>query len=134
LLSSIGRAFRRDGLIIDAYRLCIEDEYTLSRNVLGIYNQDPALLDFRRFLNKAEMRRRLLPLWWSKAKRRECEKLVKGLDVWMEIDCEVEKDDIVEHYGDASMSTFLWLLAKKVRAEVHSVWQLVFSPDTSHSC
>jgi hypothetical protein len=82
LLSSIGRTFRRDSLlIIDAYRLRIEDEYTLSRNILGIYNQDPALLNFRRFLNKAEMRRRLLSLWWSKAKRRECEKLVKGLDI-----------------------------------------------------
>jgi hypothetical protein len=52
----------------------------------------------------------------------------------MEIDCAVEKDDIVEHHGDVSMPTFFWLLAKKVRAEVHSVWQLVFSPDTSHSC
>lgn len=46
----------------------------------------------------------------------------------MEIDCAVEKDDNVEHYGDASM------LAKKARAEVHSVWQLVFSPDISQSC
>jgi hypothetical protein len=56
---------------LDAYRLRIEDEYTLSRNILGIYNQDPALPDFRRFLNKAEIRRRPLPSWWSKAKRRE---------------------------------------------------------------
>jgi hypothetical protein len=47
--------------------------------------------------------------------RRECEKLAKRLDAWMEIDCAVEKDDIVEYYGDASMPTFFWLLAKKVR-------------------
>lgn len=60
--------------------------------------------------------------------RRECEKLAKRLDAWMEIDCAVEKDDIVEHYGDASMPTLFWLLAKKVRTKIHSVWQLVFSP------
>ena len=76
------------------------------------------------------MRREPLPSWWLKAKRRECEKLAKGPDAWTEIDCAVEKDDIVEHYGDASMAMFLRLFAEKVGAEVHSAWQLVFSPDT----
>jgi hypothetical protein len=130
---ALGGLFRRDGLLItDTHRLRIEDEYTLSGNTLSICNQDPALPDFRRFLNKAEMRREPLPSWWPKAKRRECEKLAKGPDVWTEIDCAVEKDDIVEHYGDASMPMFLRLFAEKVGAEVHSAWQLVFSP--SHSC
>jgi len=79
------------------------------------------------------MRRGPLPSWWSKAKRKECEKLTKGPDARTEIDDAVEKDDIVEHYGDASMPMFLAVIAEKVGAEVHSAWQLVFSPGTNHS-
>jgi splicing suppressor protein 51 len=100
--------------IIDAYRLRVEDEYTLSGNTRGIYNQDLALPDFRRFLDKAEKRKGLLPLWWSEAKRRECEKLGRRPGSWTEIDCAVEKHDIAEHYKDASMPTFLRLFAEKV--------------------
>jgi splicing suppressor protein 51 len=100
--------------IIDAYRLRVEDEYVFSGSTRGIYNQDPALPDFRRFLNKAEKRQGLLPGWWSNDKRRECEKLAKKRGAGAEIDGAVEASDVVERYGDPTILMFLRLFAERV--------------------
>lgn len=100
--------------IIDAYRLRVEDEYAFSANTRGIYNEEAPLPDFRRFLNKAEKARtRLLPPWWSKAKRSECERHALTAD-WSNIQDAVEKHDISEHYGDPLMPMTLRMWAEMV--------------------
>jgi len=92
----------------------MEDEYTFGGNNFGIYGGDSPVPVFRKFLNLAEKRQRLLPSWWSKGKRKECERLAMGGDGWADINCAVEKSDIQEHYGDGMMPMKLRILGEKI--------------------
>lgn len=80
-----------------------------------IYNQDPAMPDFREFLDNFEGKRELLSEWWSTAKRRQCERAARtGGGAWAEIEHAVEKSDIVSHYGDGTLPGSLRLLTERV--------------------
>ena len=104
--------------LIDSYRLRIEDEYTMRGDAGGLYAQEPPMPDFRRYLNRAEKRKRprVLPTWWNKQARAECERLART-DKWCSVHYAVEKHDIVEHYGDPLMPLKLRSIAEKVEGE-----------------
>ena len=101
--------------LIDSYRLRIEDEYTFRGDAGGLYAQEPPMPDFRRYLNRAEKRKRprILPSWWDKRARVECERIART-DKWSNVHYAVEKHDIVEHYGDPLMPLKLRSIAEKV--------------------
>ncbi len=107
-------AFRQ---LIDCYRLRVEDDYSFSGDTRGLCNGDDPLSDFQDFLDLAETRKGLLPSWWSDAKRRECEKRAVGTTEWSDLNAAVEKQDVIEHYGDPTMPMKLRLLAEKIYGE-----------------
>ena len=104
-------AFRQ---LIDCYRMRVEDDYNFAGDTRGLYNGDDPLPDFQEFLDMAETRSGILPRWWSGAKRRECEKMAVGTVEWSDLNAAVEKQDIIEHYGDPTMPMTLRLLAEKI--------------------
>ena len=104
-------AFRQ---LIDCYRMRVEDDYTFSGDTRGLYNEDDPLADFQEFLDLAETRSGILPSWWSDGKRRECEENATDREEWSDLNAAVEKHDIIEHYGDATMPMKLRLLAEKI--------------------
>jgi mitochondrial splicing suppressor protein 51 len=100
--------------LVDCFRLRCDDEYTYTGDGMGIYGGDveDAAKCFEEFLDLAEKRKGLLPAWWSRAKRAECERsATRG---WSDISCAVEKSDIVEHYRDPMMPMKLRVLGEKV--------------------
>ena len=92
-------------LLIDCYRLRMEDDYVFSGDcdMDSIYGGAPnGYTGFRRFLKKAEKRKGLLPPWWSRNKAQEC--LTAGIrpnDEWGSLNCAVDKSDIIDHYSDS---------------------------------
>lgn len=99
--------------IIDSYRLRKDDEYTFNGETSGLYNQENPLPDFRHFLTQVEACGDVLPPWWNREKRRACERLALS-DNWCNINCAVEKSDIIEHYGgDRLMPMRLRMLAER---------------------
>lgn len=100
--------------IIDCFRMRMEDEYVYGQNNIGIYAEENPAPVFKRFLDLAESRRGLLPLWWNAAKRRECERMAVDRTGWSNINCAVEKSDIQEHYKNNTMPMMLRVLGEKV--------------------
>ena len=92
----------------------VEDDYTFAGDTRGLYNEDDPLPDFQEFLDMAEMKNGILPSWWSDGKRRECEERAVDARQWSDLNCAVEKRDIIKHYGDGSMPMKLRLLAEKI--------------------
>jgi mitochondrial splicing suppressor protein 51 len=111
--------------LIDAYRMRAEDEYNFRGEARGLYaNRDP-LADFRDFLDKAEAqmgkeglddneRLGILPSWWSKEKRTECEQRGMRQANWSCLLDAIEKPDIQKHYNDELMPMKLRMLAETV--------------------
>ena len=100
--------------LIDCYRMRVEDDYKFAGDLRGLYNNDDPLEDFQEFLDLAQKRNGLLPKWWSDEKRRTCERLAVDTTQWSDLNCAVEKADVIEHYGDNLMPMKLRLLAEKV--------------------
>ncbi|KAI0115537.1 hypothetical protein GGR51DRAFT_503334 [Nemania sp. FL0031] len=103
------------GVLIDAYRMRVEDEYTFEgdASVDSIYGGKPSgLSGFRKFLKKAESRNTLLPPWWNDEKKKACENLGMSKEHWQDLHCAVEKSDIIEHYGDPRFPMQLRMLAE----------------------
>ena len=101
--------------IIDSYRLRVEDDYAFRGDHRGIYNEAPPLPDFRRYLDKAEKRAGVLPSWWNKQTRAECEERgMSKAEKWAQLQFAVEKHDIQEHYKDNMMPMKLRMIAEKV--------------------
>ena len=103
--------------LIDCYRMRVEDDYKYAGDTRGLYNEENPLPDFQSFLDLAQKRKGLLPKWWSAEKRRECERLAVDGTQWADIGCAVEKQDVIEHYGDGIMPMKLRLLAEKIYAK-----------------
>ena len=101
-------------LLIDCFRMRMEDEYSFGGNTIGIYNGDKPLPPFKKFLSLAESRQAILPSWWSPAKRRECERLAVDGSQWSDINAAVEKSDIQDHYNDNMMPMKLRILGEKI--------------------
>lgn len=104
-------AFRQ---LIDCYRMRVEDDYYFAGDTRGLYNGDDPLDDFQQFLDMAEAKSVIMPSWWSGGKRRECEETAMGTSQWSDLNAAVEKQDIIEYYGDPSMPMKLRLLAEKI--------------------
>ncbi|KAI1427637.1 putative MYND domain protein [Xylaria sp. FL1777] len=107
----------RFGVLIDAYRMRIEDEYMYEGNAStdSIYGGAASSLPgFRKFLRLAASRTGLLPPWWSAAKQKACEKLGMDSSEWPDLRCAVEKSDIIEHYGDPRFPMQLRMLAETI--------------------
>lgn len=101
-------------LLIDSFRMRVEDEYVYGGNTIGIYNGDNTIPLFKKFLSLAESRQQLLPTWWSPVKRRECERLAVDGSQWSDINCAVGKSDIQDHYNDNLMPMKLRILGEKI--------------------
>ncbi|UNI15148.1 hypothetical protein JDV02_001711 [Purpureocillium takamizusanense] len=112
---SEGDVFR---LLIDAYRLRIEDTHNFDGEVEegSIYDGGSnGLRGFQRFLGRVAARPGLLPAWWDDGKRADCEALgATAGGQWHDLACAVEKADIVEHYGDARFPMQLRMFAEAV--------------------
>lgn len=100
-------------LLIDCFRMRVEDEYAFGGNTIGIYNGEQPLPPFKKFLSLAESRPALLPSWWNPEKRRECERLAVNGE-WSNIKAAVEKSDIQDHYNDNMMPMKLRILGEKI--------------------
>ena len=103
--------------LIDAFRFRCEDQYVFASEHYGIYNQESPNRLFGEYLNMAE-RRRILPPWCSKAKRKECLKLAYDASKSWYISHAVEKHDIVAMYMDVDMPEKLRSLGNLVYGEV----------------
>ncbi|KAI0156544.1 putative MYND domain protein [Xylariaceae sp. FL1272] len=106
-----------NSVLIDAYRLRIEDEYTLEGNAAddSIYGGRPdSLLGFTKFLRKAKAHSGLLPAWWNVEKEAACKELGMDANQWCDLRCAVEKSDIIEHYGDSRYPMQLRMLAEAI--------------------
>ncbi|KAJ4297333.1 hypothetical protein N0V88_004251 [Collariella sp. IMI 366227] len=102
-------------LLIDAYRLRVEDNYTLEgdADIDSIYGGEPnGLKGFRRFLQLASSRPGLLPMWWNAEKQRACEAFGMDASNFQDLRCTVGKSDIIEHYGDPRFPMQLRMLAE----------------------
>jgi len=101
-------------IIVDSYRMRVEDEYVFRGNVRGRYAEEDELLDFRKYLTQAEDKGGILPKWWSGAKRSACERFACDTNQWSDISCAVEKADIIEHYKDRWMPMKLRMIGQLV--------------------
>ncbi|KAI3331448.1 putative MYND domain protein [Xylariaceae sp. AK1471] len=104
-------------LLIDSYRLRIEDEYKFEGNANedNIYSGAPdSLLGFERYLRHAARRPGLLPTWWNPEKKDACERLGMESPQSHSLHHAVEKSDIIEHYGDPRFPMQLRMLAETV--------------------
>ncbi|KAJ5543830.1 hypothetical protein N7513_003412 [Penicillium frequentans] len=104
-------------LLIDTYRLRMEDIYNLEGDVDAdsIYSGvSSGIPGFRRFLRLVERRRELLPEWWSPAKSQECVALASGQHNDYNVDHAVEKSDIIQQYGDQMMPMQLRMLGEQI--------------------
>ncbi len=106
-------------ILIDCYRLRVEDDYKLSGDVDddSIYGGAPnGYAGFRRFLNQAKKCKGLLPEWWSEEKAKDCLRLGQGSG-WPNLNCAVEKSDVIEHYDNGLMPMQLRILGEQVLGE-----------------
>jgi mitochondrial splicing suppressor protein 51 len=103
-------------LLIDTYRLRMEDNYNLEgdADADGIYGgARDGRQGFRRFLRLAEGRRGLLPSWWSQEKAAECE-AVGMRDGWSSLATALEKRNVIDHYGNPNMPMQLRMFGEQV--------------------
>lgn len=138
-------------LLIDTYRLRLDDEYTSTGEVDmdTLYGgaPDSGEAAFRRFLKKAGRRQGLLPNWWSPTKANQCVRFAtrrRGNAIplpssgawewsstedqndrcWSDLTLAVEKGDIVEHYNDPLMPMQLRMLGEQIYGSRLGGWGL----------
>lgn len=101
-------------LLVDAFRLRLEDKYKFEGEQDGIYaGESSSIAPFKKFLRLAESRPGLLPPWWNDEKKTACVEYGET-DSWGNLGCGVEKSDIIEHYGSPNMPMQLRMLAEEV--------------------
>ncbi|PKS11524.1 hypothetical protein jhhlp_003289 [Lomentospora prolificans] len=104
-------------LLIDAYRMRVEDEYNIEGNITKGSLYDGAadgLGGFRNFLDLVESRPGILPSWWNPDKRVLCEKQGMDASQWHSLHSAVEKSDIMNYYGDQRFPMQLRMFAEDV--------------------
>ncbi|KAG5928042.1 hypothetical protein E4U53_002767 [Claviceps sorghi] len=103
-------------LLVDAYRLRVEDMYAIHGEVMAgsLYDDDAdGLVGFLDFLKRVEACPGLYPPWWSADKTVECVEFAMT-NSWPSLACAVEKSDITEHYGDSMFPMQLRMFAEAV--------------------
>ncbi|OJD26670.1 hypothetical protein ACJ73_01953 [Blastomyces percursus] len=103
-------------LLIDTYRLRMEDEYKFNGDVDmdSIYSgvQD-GRRGFERFLGLVNAHSRLLPAWWSQGNVAEC--MAAGTKGgWSDLGCAIGKRDVIEHYGNSNMPMQLRMFGEQI--------------------
>ena len=101
-------------MIIDSYRLCVEDEYKFRGDARGLCGDMPPRPDFLRYLRKAEQKGGILPAWWSPDKKKECVEMAGNRASWSSLESPVEKSDATEHYGNPMMPMQLRMVAEQI--------------------
>ncbi|KAG0089088.1 hypothetical protein BGZ93_006931 [Podila epicladia] len=102
-------------LLIDTYRLRVEDDYVLEGEVSvnSLYGGGNPLEDFKDFLKKCHAKKNLLPPWWTKDSDKDC--LALGTKAgWSSLRSAVEKGDIIEHYKDSLMPMQLRMMGEQI--------------------
>lgn len=105
------------GLLIDAYRLRMDDMYNMEGEIDAdsLYGGAPnGSVGFGKFLGRVASRPGLLPAWWNETKKRECEQLGVTAGQWFDLGASVEKSDIMEHYGESTFPMQLRMFAEAV--------------------
>ena len=82
-------------------------------NQRGLYNREHPRADFNAYLNKAEATG-VLPEWWNAEKRKACVAYGFNKAHWSDLNCAVEKSDIIEHYKNPMMPMQLRMVAEMV--------------------
>ncbi|KAI5820091.1 hypothetical protein BZA77DRAFT_302999 [Pyronema omphalodes] len=101
-------------ILIDAYRLRVDDDYVFAAEFRGLYAGEDPVEDFNRFLNMAEFNGKILPKWWNKEKRKRCIMIGKDKDCGSYLWYAIEKVDVIEKYKDRHMVGTLRMLAEQV--------------------
>lgn len=105
-------------LLIDTYRLRLDDDYTFSGDIHedNIYGgaTDDGRAGFRRFLKSVERKPHLLPRWWTPAKAEDCIRYGTNSANWSYLGYAVEKHDVVEHYANNLMRIQLRIFGDQV--------------------
>ncbi|KAL6883163.1 hypothetical protein HDV57DRAFT_495578 [Trichoderma longibrachiatum] len=95
-------------LLTDAYRLRVWDD----KNAGGSVNKSGE--GFQRFLDTAESRRGLLPPWWNQERREACEALGRDPSHWCSLSTPVNKNSIIQRYGEDKFPMQLRMFAEQV--------------------
>ncbi|KAF4952093.1 hypothetical protein FSARC_12725 [Fusarium sarcochroum] len=91
-------------LLIDAYRLRVEDIYNLEGEAEAdsLYSgASDGLAGFKCFLSKVSKKKGLLPSWWTPEKQKECEEFGMDSSQWQDLRTAAGKQGIIDHYGDS---------------------------------
>ena len=103
-------------LLIDSYRLRMEDDYKFSGHVEteSIYDgASNSRRSFQRFLKEVEKNSAQLPTWWSPEKAQECMQYGMG-ENWSSLSRAAGKSDIVGYYGNPLMPMQMRMFAEQV--------------------
>jgi splicing suppressor protein 51 len=103
-------------LLIDSFRMRQADDLNFENKTKpsSIYSGASSSIEpFRGYLAKAGIRAKMLPSWWNAEKQRECKAFGES-DAWNDLRRGVDKQEIVQHYGDQKMPMQLRMLAEAV--------------------
>ncbi|KAH6976322.1 putative MYND domain protein [Ilyonectria sp. MPI-CAGE-AT-0026] len=105
-------------LLIDSYRLRVEDDYNIDGEVDddSLYSgADSGIVSFKRYLGVVQSKPGLLPTWWTPEKSLACEQLGMDRSQWSDLHNAVTKSDIIEQYGDSQFPMQLRMFAEHIR-------------------
>lgn len=92
-------------LLIDVYRLRLEDDYNFKGEVPHESMYGGRVADGRHGLRcmlqlASNQRRALLPAWWDASKEAACIQFGLRGDDWSDLGAAVKKSDVIDYYGD----------------------------------
>ncbi|KAM0243761.1 hypothetical protein ACHAPO_000621 [Fusarium lateritium] len=107
-------------LLIDCYRLRVEDMYKLEGEVMedSLYSgAEDGLAGFQEFIAEMSAKKGLLPSWWTPEKQTECEEFGMNSSE-QNLKSATDKAGIIEHYGDSQFPMQLRMLGEAVYGKV----------------
>jgi splicing suppressor protein 51 len=103
-------------LLIDSFRMRQADDKNFEDKTApqSIYTgASSSIKPFRKYLAKASARPNVLPPWWNAAKQTECEAFGES-GAWSNLRKDVNKQDIIDHYGDQKTPMQFRMLAEVI--------------------
>ncbi|KAF9404565.1 hypothetical protein BGZ94_004095, partial [Podila epigama] len=105
-------------LLIDTYRLRVEDDYNLSGEVSegSLYDGGDGVDDFLRFLALVDEKKHLLPPWWTEESKVKCMELATtdGETYSYSLQRAVQKGDISDYYHNSLMPMQMRMFGEQV--------------------